>query len=199
MTNETTTKFEGNLAAALKTERLSAYARLRGGFPVPLAGATYWAVLAIAGHMLAPSIWYWVALFGSGTIFPLALLYANIFKNNFIKDSTAATSVIGPAFIGMLLFWPIAIAALWRATDLFPLVLAIGMSLHWPVIGWSYGRTTIFSAHAIIRALVSFYIWWKIPEMQLVYIPAAIAGIYLLTVMVIIIDSSAVKARIEKP
>jgi len=187
-----------DLTAALKHDRLSAYARLRGGFPIPLAGATYWAALAIAGHILEPNLWYWIALFGSGAIFPLALFYASIFKNNFMKDSTAVTSVIGPAFIGMLLFWPIAVAALWRATDLFPLVLAIGMSIHWPVIGWSYGRTAIFSAHAVIRALAVFYVWWKIPEMQLVYIPAVVAGIYLLTVIAIFIDSGAVKSRLEK-
>ena len=30
-----------------------------------------------------------------------------------------------------------AIAALWEALDLFPLILAIGLSLHFPVIGWS--------------------------------------------------------------
>ncbi|GER07397.1 hypothetical protein JCM17843_17070 [Kordiimonadales bacterium JCM 17843] len=76
-----------------------------------------------------------MALFGSGAIFPLALLYAALFKNNFLKDRTAVSSVLLPTFISMLLFWPMAIAALWEGLTIFPLFLAIGLSLHFPVIG----------------------------------------------------------------
>ena len=52
----------------------------------------------------------------------------------------------------------------WAEVQLVPLVLAIGMSLHWPVIGWSYGRTTLFAAHAVVRAIVVFLIWWLVPD-----------------------------------
>ena len=35
----------------------------------------------------------------------------------------------------MLLFWPGAIAAMWNDTALAPLLIAIGMPGHWPVLG----------------------------------------------------------------
>ncbi len=185
------------LKTALLHDRLSSYARLRGGFPIPLAGATYWAALAILSQQLPEPTWRYAALFGSGAIFPLALVYARLFNNNFMKDRTATGDLLAPAFVGMLIFWPMAIAALWRAPDLFPMILAIGMGIHWPVIGWSYGRTWIYCAHAIARAIVVFLIWWKAPEQQLLFIPAAVAAIYILTVLVIVIDSGLIKKRLN--
>ena len=187
-----------NLKQALLNDRQGAYARLRGGFPIPLAGATYWAALAAASQQFSAETWYYAALFGSGAIFPLALLYARLFRNDFMKDKTASGDILVPGFIGMLLFWPMAIAALWRAPDLFPMILAIGMSIHWPVIGWSYGRTLIFSAHSIIRAIVVFLIWWKFPEQQLLLISLAVAVIYLATVLIIFVDSGLVKKRLDR-
>jgi len=53
-----------------------------------------------------------------------------------MRDKTAVMDALWPAFVSMLLFWPIAISAYWTYPQLVPLVLAIGMSIHWPVIGW---------------------------------------------------------------
>lgn len=182
-----------DLKAALLADRLAAYKRLRGGFPIPLAGTVYWGVLAWLGTFAGLHNWSVLAFIGSGTIFPMALLFAAIFRNPFMKDKTAAGDVLLPAFISMLLFWPMIVAAFKVAPELVPLILAIGMSLHWPVIGWSYGRTGLFSAHAIIRALVCVLIWFWMPEARLTLLPAAVAGIYLLTVIAIFIDSARVK------
>ncbi|GEQ99505.1 hypothetical protein JCM17845_01290 [Iodidimonas gelatinilytica] len=184
------------LERELEKQRLGSYARLKGGFPVLLAGASYWLVLGLLGWKESGPLWYWVALFGSGAIFPLALLYAALFKNNFLKDRTAVSSVLLPTFISMLLFWPMAIAALWEGLTIFPLILAIGLSLHFPVIGWSYGRTVPFSLHAIIRAVVVFLIWWLLPEFRLNLLPLAVALLYLLMVAFVLFDSAKVQTRL---
>lgn len=187
------------LRDALRIERLASYARLRGGFPIPLAGAAYWAALSGLGYAGLGDVWYWAALLGSGAIFPLALLFAQIFRNPFMKDRTAVGRVLVPAFVSMLLFWPMAIAALWSEISLFPLVLAIGMSIHWPVIGWSYGRTALFSAHSVLRAVVAFLIWWKLPEDALTtLLPASVSAIYLLTVAAMLFDSAMVRSRLQQ-
>jgi len=181
------------LRAALLADRLAAYKRLRGGFPIPLAGAVYWGVLAWLGTILTVHSWCMIAFIGSGTIFPMALLFAAIFRNGFMKDKTAAGDVLLPAFISMLLFWPMIIAAFSIAPQLVPLILAIGMSLHWPVIGWSYGRTGLYSAHSIVRAIVCLFIWLYYPEARFTVLPLAVACVYLVTVLAILIDSGRVK------
>lgn len=182
----------------LTDERRASYYRLRGGFPVPLAGAVWWAGLACAGYAgMKLSLWIFVAAVSSGLIFPMAVLFAKMFRCNFMKDRTAVTSVLVPTFISMLLFWPIAISAWWSFPPLFPLVLGIGMSLHWPVIGWTYDRTALFSAHAIVRAVVCFIIWNWMPEARMTLLPASVAAIYLVTVLAILIDSARVPNRAD--
>ena len=132
-----------DLKAEMLRRRRANYVRLNGGFPIPLAGALYWLTLGIAGYALDLAIWSQLAFYASGAIFPLALLLAKLFKNNFMKDKGIVDSVLIPTFIGMLLFWPIMIAAVKTEPQLIPLILAIGMSIHWPVIGWSYGLSLI--------------------------------------------------------
>lgn len=178
-----------DLKAKLLADRLASYYRLRGGFPIPLAGAIYWAILAYLGQTMAFADWVMVALWGSGAIFPLALILAKLFKNKFMKDKNAVLSVLPPTFISMLLFWPMLVVATKTDPSLFPVILAIGMSIHWPVIGWSYGRSALFSAHAIIRAVVVAYIFFTFPDKAQTLLPLSVAIIYLLTVGTILFDT----------
>jgi hypothetical protein len=180
------------LKAQLLQDRLASFYRLKGGFPVPLAGAVYWAALAWAGQFLSLAEWINLALWSSGAIFPLALLFARVFRNDFMKDKSAAGDVLLPTFISMFLFWPMLIAAIWTAPELASLILAIGMSLHWPVIGWAYGKTALYTAHAVVRAIVVFVIWVWLPEARLTLLPLSVSFIYLLSVAAIVIAAREV-------
>ncbi|MGF1455095.1 MAG: hypothetical protein ACFB6R_06915 [Alphaproteobacteria bacterium] len=186
---------EKTLEQHLLAERHAAYARLRGGFPIPLSGAIYWFTLAGLGLFTDLYTWSLLAFVGSGLIFPSAVGLAALFGNRFLADRTAVTGVLLPTFIGMLLFWPMAIAALWEATDLVPLILAIGLSMHWPVIGWSYGRTALFASHAIARAAVVFVIWLFLDEARTTLLPLSVGLIYLATTIAILIDSDRFRRR----
>jgi hypothetical protein len=179
-----------NLKSQLLADRLASFHRLKGGFPIPLAGAVYWAVLTWAGYTLSIQGWITIALWGSGAIFPLALLFARLFKNEFMKDSTASGDVLLPTFISMFLFWPMLVSALWTTPQLVPLILAIGMSLHWPVIGWSYGKTALYTAHAVVRAIAVFVIWNWMPESRFTLLPLSVCVVYLATVAAILIETT---------
>lgn len=184
-----------NLKRATLKDRQESYIRLRGGWPIPLAGAIYWLALAAQGYRLELADWTFFACMSSGLIFPMALLLAKIFKNPFMKDKTATGDVLLPTFISMLLFWAFIIAAAQEGPSLIPLILAIGMSLHWPVIGWSYGRTALFSAHAVIRAVIVLFIWLKFPEHRLTWLPLSVAAVYLVTVIAIFYDSGKLRNK----
>jgi hypothetical protein len=189
-----------DLKTELLADRLAAYKRLRGGFPIPLAGALYWGVLGWLGYRADVGTWSMLAFLGTGAIFPAALVFAKLFRNPFMKDKTATGDVLLPAFISMLLFWPMMIGVVNAAPQLVPLVLAIGMSLHWPVIGWSYGRTALFSAHAIVRAVVALAIWMTLPDARFTLLPFSVSAIYLLTVLAILIDSALIDSgRVKAP
>lgn len=177
-----------DLKKQLLEERLASYVRLKGGFPVPLAGATYWAVLAVAGSFLSEREWITLAVWGSGAIFWIALLFAKLLRNDFMRDKTAVSDVLLPTFIAMLLFWPIFGAAVWTAPEIASLVLAIGMSMHWPVIGWAYGKTMLYASHAVVRALVVFAIWLWLPDGRLTLLPLSVALLYVAWVIAILKD-----------
>ncbi|MDX2235044.1 MAG: hypothetical protein NW200_11165 [Hyphomonadaceae bacterium] len=177
-------------------DRVASYARLRGGYSVPVAGAVYWAALGAAGYVLPERQWILAAFYTSGLIFPLALLLSKLLRNDFMKDRTATGTVLGPAFVGMLLFWPMAFAAFGAAPALVSLILAIGMSMHWPVIGWSYGRPLIYSAHAVVRAIAVLAIWALYPEHRQTWLPFAVAITYVVTIAAILIDSAGVRRRL---
>ena len=161
-----------------------------------MAGAVYWLVLAWVGSNTDLPGWVEVALPLSGAIFPLALVLAKVMKCNFMKDKSAIGDVLLPTFISMLLFWPMLVIAIKSSSpELVVPILAIGMSLHWPVIGWSYGRTALFTAHAVLRAVAVAYIWFAMPDKILTALPLSIAIIYVLTVLAIYLDVGRMKSK----
>jgi hypothetical protein len=181
-----------NLKQALFAEREASFFRLRGGYSIPIAGALWWAALGTSGYLLhSHNLWIFLAFVTSGVMFPLAMLLARLLKNDFMRDRTAVSDLLFPAFTSMMLFWPIVISAWWTYPPLVPLILGIGMSIHWPVIGWTYGRTAIYTAHAVVRAIACFVLWNWFPSTRFTVLPFAVSAIYLATVAAILIASSA--------
>ena len=187
------------LKAALNQERRAAYVRLKGGWPVASAGFMYWAGLGIYGYSASLYEWAIAAYFGSGLIFPLAVGLSQLFGISLFGNRQLVGFVAVPAIVSMLLFWPIILAAgHMQAYELIPLILAIGMGMHWPVIGWSYGRVVLYAAHALVRAGAVVLLWIYLPEDRLTVMPLVVAGIYALTILAILLDVRAKRLAITQ-
>jgi len=183
-----------DLKAALLQERLDLYVRLRGGVSFPLAGAIWWAAIATLGAFVPIKTWALWAFVASGLIFPIAVVLSRLMHIDFMHQKWSIDDAIAPAFVGMLLFWPMVFAAFWSAIQLTLLILAIGMAMHWPIIGWTYGRAALYSAHAIVRTLAAFVLWVAFPDQRTLLVPASVSVIYLVTVVAILIDVRRVAA-----
>jgi hypothetical protein len=151
-----------------------------GGISLPTAGFIYWLLLGIAGYYLAPRTWCLLGFFTSGLIFPLGLLLSKPMKSNLMLKAPLS-GVVMPAMTAMFLSWPMIIAGYVTDFSLVPLFLAIGMTLHWPVIGWMYGSKTCI-AHAISRVVVVTAIWFALPEQRFTLLPVAVSIIYFITI-----------------
>jgi len=137
-----------------------------------------------------------IAFATSGLIFPLAILIAKIVRNNFLHDRTSVSDAMFPTLVSMVMFWPIAFSAYPTQPAIVPLILAIGMSVGWPVMGWLYGRTALFTTHAIVRAIVVFTLWNWLPSTRFTLLPLSVSAIYLVTIVALIATSSeAARAR----
>lgn len=176
--------------------RRGAYARLRGGYPIIIAGMVYWLALAAMSRFMEPVPLLQAAFGLSGLIFPLALVLAWMARIPFMKDRTVLSPVLVPTFIAMLLFWPMLFIATAESTaGVVMSILAIGLSLHWPVIGWTYGRTALFRAHAIARAGLVFGIFYAFPDERMLLIPLAVAACYAVTALIVYVDAARLARR----
>ncbi len=161
-------------------EKRNLLIKANGGIALPAAGTIYWLGLMIAGIYLTPRNWFPIAAFTSGLIFPLGLLLAKPLKSD-IMIKSVFNNLLLPAFTCMLMFWSLAIAGASSDISFFPLALAIGMGIHWPIIGWMYGGR-VFIWHGIVRAVGCVVLWYLFPEQRFVIIPAFVAMVYFITV-----------------
>jgi hypothetical protein len=189
-----------DLKSQLLAERLGAYARLRGGFPIVLAGMVFWLAIAAGAAAMEPVPLLYASFGGTNLIFPLAVLLAWLFGIPFLKDRSEVSSLLVPAFISMLLFWPMVFVAMSEASPGVVLCLvAIGLSIHWPVIGWSYGRAAPFCAHAVVRAALVVAIFHLFPDQRFTLIPLAVAAVYGASALYVWMDSGRVARRLGAP
>ncbi|WP_203294000.1 DUF7010 family protein [Maricaulis parjimensis] len=166
-------------AAQLREEKHRYFVAAGGGIALPVAGAIYWIGLAIASNYLSPNDWaFWAAVF-SGAIFPLGVLLQKPLASPFLKAKSPLSGAGLMAVAAINFLWPLHMVVFYAAPSAAPLTLALGMTLHWPVIGWAYGsRVTI--AHGFVRAAVVSAIWFMLPEGRFDILPVAVATLYLL-------------------
>jgi len=177
---------------AIKIEQARHQIESNSGLSMPFAGAVYWTVLGILGYFLTPFNWAMAAAFSSGMIFPLGLALQKPFKSPFMKATSPLAAAGLRATLGINLLWPVHIAIMLNAIELLPLSLGIGMSLHWLVIGWTYDSRAC-TLHVVMRTVAVTAIWFLFPALNYTILPFVIAGIYLLTVVML---RAEVKAKI---
>ena len=96
-----------DLKSMVRAEQEASFFRLRGCYPIPLAGGIWWACLGVMGFLVHNrGLWIFWAFFLSGALFPLALLLARLFHIDFMKDRTPVSDVVFPAMGSMLVKTP---------------------------------------------------------------------------------------------
>ena len=168
----------------------------RSGVSAPAAGTIYWLALGFAGFYLAdkPNTWCVLAFITSGMIFPLAIaLQKPLRANMFVKSPL--DSMTFPTLLPVMLCFGFSIPAFHSQKDLVPLGLSIGMTMHWPMIGWMYGRTGAFSTHAIVRVLSAVALWYAFPDYRFSLVPLSTGVVYLATFLWLMWDVAREEKR----
>lgn len=184
-----------NLNQAVLEERKRYSAAAGGGVSLPVAGAVYWAVIGVLGFYLDPGEWAYAAAAGSGLIFPLGLLLQGPLRSPFMKTKSPLSGITMAAIIAINLLWPVHVVLISVYPDAAPLSLAIGMTLHWPLIGWAYA-SRVCMAHAIIRTAVVTLIWFGLPELRFTGIPFAVSALYVFAAMGLSWESGRFRAQL---
>lgn len=124
---------------------------------MPLAGMLYWGAVAVASLFLSPMLTGYVVLFGSGMIFPLAMLIDRLRGQNRIVRRTVPNPLLTMflrSIVLVALAWPLVIIAARAAgePDLIVLGGAILMGIIWIPYGWAADDPAGMQ-HAVLRSL----------------------------------------------
>jgi len=181
--------------ADLLAERRRYFVEARGGLSLPVAGAVYWIVLGILGMSWSLESWIMAAAAGSGMIFPLGVLLQGVLKANFMKAKSPVGGVAMQAIIAINFLWPLHIAFIQNAPEYTVLSLAVAMTLHWLVIGWSYASKACY-IHAYARMVAVVAVFYLFPEHRLTLLPFTVAALYLLAALGIGLEVAWTRRRI---
>ncbi len=173
----------------LVEERKKFFLSTNGGISLPLAGMLYWFGLAVLGLFVSDFYWTIISLYASGLIFPTAIWLSKATNSKILSKNPLGKTAIY-AMMGMFLSYPMIIIGGMNDIGIFPLFLAIGMSIHWPVISWMYGSKSCFW-HPVVRLVLSVSIWILFPDLKYTLLPLTVAIIYLLTII-------GIKAELKK-
>ena len=125
----------------------------------PIAGMIYWGIIGVAALRLSPLQLMYTVGFGSGMIFPLAILIDRLrgrkFQTNDPQNPVPQLFMQSLAMVGLL--WPFVILASIQAHDANLLVLgaAILMGIIWIFYGWATDDPTGLR-HAVARCILSY-------------------------------------------
>lgn len=127
---------------------------------MPLAGMLYWGAVAIASLSVSRTMVSYVVLFGSGTIFPLALLIDRVTGQNRIVRRAVPNPLLTMflrSLVVVALLWPLAILGSMAAQnpDLIVLAGAVLMAIVWIPYGFA-ANDPVGMQHAVGRCIACY-------------------------------------------
>lgn len=179
-----------SFSSQLLLERKRFAVRTNGVVCAPAAGALYWAALAALSPFVSTNAWCFFAFIGSGLIFPMALALQRPLRSDMMVKDAPLTGPGAYAYANIALGWAITIPAFHSDPQLVPLALGIAMSLHLVGTAWSMDLKT-YLYHPLLRAAIVVVLWYVFPHQRFLYIPLAIALLYLATIPLVLAEVAA--------
>lgn len=148
---------------------------------MPIAGACVWFVVALLSTRFDERTGVLVLLFGTGAIFPLALLIAKFRRENLLKSDNPLAKLMGLCVLMVNLLWAVHIPLFLYAPAFVPLSLGVGLGLHWVVWSWII-QHPLGITHAIGRTVLVTVAWFMFPEQRLLAIGLVITFVYCISI-----------------
>src|SRR5579884_957204 len=167
-------------------EQRAEYARRRG-LAMPLAGLIVWALIGIAGAFLPPILTVWSLFIGTGFIAFVGMMLSRFTGENFFdkkKPKNAFDSLFFHCVAMALIVYAIAIPFFRINYTSLPLTVGILAGLMWIPFSWII-QHWVGTFHAVTRTVLVTVAWYLAPHRRFVVIPAVIAGVYVVTIIIL--------------
>ncbi len=168
------------------SEQLQRY-RARRFLAFPLAGATAWAAVGIAGVYLSEFAAVLFLFIATGSIVYLGLILARFTGEHAAVKGEPKNRFDALFFLavgGALLVYAIAIPFFLVDPTSLPLTVGILTGLMWMPTTWLIGHW-IGVFHAVARTIGIVALWYALPDLRFVAIPFFIVGVYGVTIAVL--------------
>src|ERR1039457_813315 len=152
---------------------------------MPIAGAFVWLVIAMCGYLLSEHLAIIAMLFGTGLIFPIALLIGKLRHENLTDRANPLSRLMGISVLMVNLLWAVHLPLLVGAPRFFPLSLGIGLGIHWIVYSWII-QHPIGLIHALVRTGLIVSAWSAFPTHRLLAVPVVIVIVYLISLVLMV-------------
>lgn len=173
----------------IEIERREFIARSKRYLAFPAAGACIWALIGLTSLFVGKQTALWVLLFGSGAIFPLALAIAQITGQEVFIGNNRFGRLVGQCILMVNLLWAVNIPMVAIAPQLVPLSVAIGLGLHWIVVGW-INDSCFGLVHSILRTCLCVAAYILFPEHRIFSIAMAVVVTYAVSLWQLSRDAS---------
>lgn len=148
---------------------------------LPIAGMIVWLTAAIGGLFLPTRNGALLLLFGTGAIFPLALLIAKTRGENILAAANSLAKLMGWCVLMVNLLWAVHIVLLLKQPELLPLSIGIGLGLHWIVYSWIV-RHPVGLIHAVLRTILVTAAWLSFPAYRVSAVAFAVVAVYAVSI-----------------
>ncbi|MFY8328424.1 DUF7010 family protein [Pseudoalteromonas sp. ZZD1] len=148
---------------------------------MPIAGAIYWFVIAVLSTLVSERMGLLVLLFGSGSIFPIALAISKITKEKVFSSQNPLGKLMGFSVLMVNLLWAVHIPLFLYAPEFLTLSVGIGLGLHWIVYSWII-QHPLGLIHAVLRTGLVLLAWFLVPESRLLAVGLAIVFVYSISI-----------------
>lgn len=154
---------------------------------MPLAGTLVWFIIGLAGLFLPERTTVWVLYAGTGSIAYLGFFLSRFTGENLLDKNRPKNTFDKLFFISMamaLLVFSIALP--FAAVDHTSLPMTVGIltGLMWMPLSWIINHP-VGILHTVSRTVLVLALWYLLPDMRFVAIPAAIVAVYIVTLFVL--------------
>lgn len=154
----------------------------RRSLSLPIAGMFVWLAIGTMGLMVAPAKATMILLYGTGAIFPVALLIAKMRGENLFAAQNPLARLMGYCVLMVNLLWAVHLALLTKAPEFLPLTVGIGLGLHWVVYSWIVGHS-VGLIHAILRTVIVTAAWFAFPANRVSAVAFAVVAAYSISIL----------------
>lgn len=153
---------------------------------MPIAGAIVWFAVALLSTQVDERTGSIILLFGSGAIFPIAMLVARLRGEALLTAVNPLSKLMGLSILMVNLLWAVHIPLFLADPAWLPLSLGIGLGLHWVVYSWIV-QHPIGTIHATGRTALVLISWFFFPEQRLLVVGLAITVVYAISIWVMLV------------